>query len=50
MAGRREGEAKVQRDAKVLELAKAGMSEREIGRELGISRSAVWSIKQAAKR
>lgn len=37
-----------ERRAKVAQLAKAGKSEREIARELGVSRTTVWTDKQVA--
>ncbi len=37
-----------ERRAKVAELAKAGKSEREIAKELGVSRTTVWTDKQVA--
>lgn len=36
--------------AEIVRRANAGESERAIARAFGISRSAVWDIKQAAKR
>lgn len=35
-----------ERRRKVAELAKAGKSEREIARDLGVSRTTVWTDKQ----
>ena len=35
-----------ERRQKVAELAKAGKSEREIARDLGVSRTTVWTDKQ----
>lgn len=37
-----------ERRAKVAELAKAGKSEREIAKALGVSRTTVWTDKQVA--
>lgn len=37
-----------ERRAKVAELAKTGKSEREIAKELGVSRTTVWTDKQVA--
>lgn len=36
----------LERRAKVAELTKAGKSEREIARDLGVSRTTVWTDKQ----
>ncbi len=37
-----------ERRRKVAELARAGKSEREIARDLGVSRTTVWTDKQVA--
>lgn len=43
-------ESRAKRDAEIVRLANAGVSERALAREFGISRTQVWDIKQAAKR
>lgn len=41
--------SRAQRDEEIERLVKAGKSEREIAAELGVSRTTVWTTKQALR-
>jgi transposase len=41
---------RTERNARILRLHREGLSEREIARHTGVSRSTVWAVIQAAKK
>jgi biotin operon repressor len=50
MSGRQDAATRLARTLRILELHRAGYSERAIARQVGTSRTTVWQTIQAAKR